>query len=257
MTTELANRPNGNVALYRAEEDGFSSFAAEGAPGIKGKRLSFTKGDYSVGGRDDKVPAPQGARYLVIMPDIMRGVVKWGEHGISDAHVGRVSECYRQPHRNTLGDTDQSLWAVGKDGKPRDPWQRYLSAHLVELAVPHGSLTFVGSSWGMQSCIQAICNDYVDARHEHEGHYPVVKLAVHNKQHKDFGVVKEPRLEIVGWARLEDVRAGRKAAAGIAAPVSAATKAKAAAKAGVAPMPEEPPQLEPTGEPVGDDVSWN
>jgi hypothetical protein len=257
MSNDLVNRNAQYVARYQ-DEDGYRSFAAEGAPGIVGKRLNFTKGDFTIGGRD-RVDAPKGARYLVIMPDCMRGLVKWGEHGITDAHVGRVSECYRPPHRGALSDPEESSWPTGQDGRPRDPWQRYFSIHLVELAVPHGSYTFTGSSWGMQNCMQAICNDYVDQRHEHEGYYPVVELDVYNKPHKEYHIVKEPRLKVVGWAMLDEVTKGKKASAGIAplAAVTAATTAKAAAKAGIAAKPAEP-EPQPSSEALSDDeIVWN
>jgi hypothetical protein len=88
---------------------------------------------------------------------------------------------------------------------------------------------------------------------------PVVELDCFNKPHREYHVVKQPRLKIVGWASLDEVRQGKKASAGIAPPaaVPAATAAKAAAKAGIAVKPAEPaPQ--PSAEALGDDeITWN
>jgi hypothetical protein len=71
-------------------------------------------------------------------------------------------------------------------------------------------LLWTGSSWGAKEGLQDLIKSYLSQRHLHEGCHPVIELASFNKPSKQYGTVKQPRFPIVGWATLEDVKAGRK-----------------------------------------------
>jgi hypothetical protein len=173
--------------------------------------LRFAKGDF-IGA--DKNTVPLGTKYLAIVLEARRGIVRWGTNGITDSHVGLIREHYLTPHRESLGDEDETKWSLGPGGVPRDPWQQFFSVPMVELTPPHSELMWTGSSWGAKECLQDLIKAYLSARHLHvDGSHPVIELASFNKPTKSFGNVKQPRFPIVGWATLEDVKAGRKVAA--------------------------------------------
>ena len=95
---------------------------------------------------------------------------------------------------------------------------------LIELSPPHGDLTFSGSSYGTELGLKELSGAYAAARSQHPGAYPVVELATAPWTSKHYGKQVRPDFPIVGWATVEDVKAGRKAQATL-------TKSKRKAKA--------------------------
>ena len=115
------------------------------------------------------------------------------------------------PHRHTLGDLDESQWEKGPDGQ-RDPWAPCYRVLLIELAAPHGDLTFSGGSYGAKLACQAICQAYIAEPHGTDT-YPVVELSTKSRVSQAYGKIVGPWFEVKGWASIEDVKAGRKAGA--------------------------------------------
>ena len=192
----------------RYDIDPYASFANEGGPGIVGQRLACTKGEWVAG--PDQTPVPIGTPMLAIVPTASRGWVRFGPDGITGADVGLVAEGFKVKHRFALGDNDEGQWTAGPDGEPRDPWAVYFSVQLVQMSPPHGDLTFTSNSHGGRLALQDLCGTYAADRHLHEGQFPVVTIEVNSRRTK-YGQVKGPRFGVVGWASIEDVRAGRKA----------------------------------------------
>src|SRR5262245_46913108 len=71
--------------------------------------LRFAKGDF-IGA--DKNTVPLGTKYLAIVLEARRGIVRWGASGITDSHVGLIREHFLTPHRESLGDDDESKWSL-------------------------------------------------------------------------------------------------------------------------------------------------
>ena len=71
---------------------------------------------------------------------------------------------------------------------------------------------------------------------QHPDCFPVVQLTTKTRQHKSYGAIKGPWFEVVGWATVEDVKAGRKSQAALAKP-----KKKAKAKPVAAEINDELP----------------
>src|SRR5262249_6035835 len=137
--TKLAVRGNGSVAISDTE-DPFAAFANEGL-GIVGKLLTCKKGVWYVGSEGAK--AQPGALFLGLVPTTMRGYVKWVDGRIADVRMGLVADNFPMPHLDSLPDREKSKWAV-VDGKPQDPWRPCYRMLLIEMAVPHGDVTFSG-----------------------------------------------------------------------------------------------------------------
>src|SRR6476660_3566695 len=148
MSTEVAKQTNPSyVARYSANaEDPYAAFAGEGGPGIQGKLLTCSKGDWGIG--QDKTPVKAGAEFLFIVPEMMRGWLKWVDHAVAEADMGYVRDNFLVKHRMALGDDDEDQWEKNPDGTPRDPWSRSYRALLIEMAAPHGDVTYSGSSFG-------------------------------------------------------------------------------------------------------------
>src|SRR4249920_1008620 len=126
--------------------------------------------------------------------------------------MGYVRDNFQVKHRNAFGELDDTQWEKNPDGEPRDPWTRAYRALLIEMSPPHGEVTFAGSSWGADTGLKEICLAYSQDKHRFPDAFPVVKLSTKTRPNKKYGgTKKDPFFEIVGWASIEDVKAGKKA----------------------------------------------
>ena len=231
---ELAKRNDTTYAQRYEVTDPFAAFAAEGGPGIVGKPLACRKGDWSLGSDGDPVPAE--ARFLLLIDTMMRGWLKWHDGRVVDAEMGYVKDHFPVRHRYSLPDSDETLWEKMPDGTPRDPWAQSYRVLLIEGAPPHGDVTLSGSSYGLHLALKEICRIYSSEKSQHPDCFPVVQLTTKTRQHKSYGAIKGPWFEVVGWASIEDIRAGRKSQAALAKP-----KKKAKAKPVAAEINDELP----------------
>src|SRR4029077_6073626 len=129
------------------------------------------KGDWLIG--QDRAAVPTGAKFLMIVPEAIRGWVRFGEHGITAADVGLIRENFQVKHRYALGDEDESKWGT-LNGEPKDPWTRYHAVQLIEVSPPHGDVTFTSTSWGGSLALKEMCRVYATEAHLHPDAFPVV-----------------------------------------------------------------------------------
>lgn len=207
MTSDLAKRRN-DTYVQRYDVDPYAAFASEGGPGIQGKRLTCKKGDWALG--QDDTPVPPGTQFLLIVSEMMRGWLKWEAGKVTAADMGFVRDNYLVKHRYALGDLDEELWEKDPTGKSRDPWSLNYRTLAIEVSPPHGDVTLVGSSYGMEIACKEICGIYSAGRLHHPDAYPVIELATAPWMSKRYGKQIRPDFTVVGWATVEDIKAGRK-----------------------------------------------
>lgn len=189
-------------------EAGYNYFEAYGAQAsqntLVGQLLKFSKGDWLAGqGNTELKP---GTKLVALMDQLQIGWVKWEDNKPTEQLMGLVIEGYKPMHRKDLGDLDESLWEVDMQGKPRDPWQRTNYLVLRDVGVEDVTdedrmYTFTTSSKGGIGAVVKLCNSYGKAMRQHPDEYPVVELKVDSYAHpiKEYGRIKTPVLELVGW----------------------------------------------------------
>ena len=191
---ELAKTTNQNYVARYEGGDPYAQFANEGGAGIIGKFLRCRKGEWTIGADDD--PVKPGTQYLALVPTSMRGWKRWQGGIVVDAHMGLIADDYLVPHRHTLGDLDEGAWEPGQDGKPRDPWSRCYQLLLIEMARPHGDVTFSGSSYGAERALKELCGTYSDRPSPIPRRtYPVVALGGRTRPPK---IRQNPRAGVRG-----------------------------------------------------------
>jgi hypothetical protein len=190
MSNEVARREVSDVSPWK-------EFASESqANAIAGDLLRFSKGKFIAG--EEKRVVPMGTPFVANMPELWTGWQRWWNGNIVEHRISRVID--RQPRilRDELGHTDETLWEIGPDGNPTDPWQPTQRLVMRE-AKGKRLVTFATSSWGGRTCLGKLCQDYDADRNEHPGAMPVVQLGLFMHRHKQFGEIAQPRLDIVGW----------------------------------------------------------
>ena len=98
-------KPDNYVARYETA-DPYAAFAAESGPGIVGRLLTCKKGDWTIG--QDSAAVPAEARFLLIVPEIMRGWMKWRDGRVVAADMGLVRDNFLVKHRYALDDLEES-----------------------------------------------------------------------------------------------------------------------------------------------------
>jgi hypothetical protein len=212
-----------------ASDNPFADYAdAAMSNTLNGTLLIFAKGDYLAG--KEKRPVAIGTRMVVNMDSFSIGPVRWSGGKPVESFMGRVVDRFVPPPRRALGHNDESLWDKDKDGDPKDPIQYTVK---IELANPETRevFTFPTSSLGGRGALDKLCKAYADARAKHLAEWPVIELGVGSYPHpnKDYGRVKYPAFNIVGWV------------------------AKDAASTEPAPAPQRPRQPALVDNPLGDD----
>jgi hypothetical protein len=178
-------------AMQKTFADRFRQVAAEAASTELGRLLKFSKGKYYVG--DDEMPLNR--EMVAHIDKLARGWTKFNDGKVVDQRIGKVADGFEMPHRDELGDTDQSGWQREANGPPRDPWtmQYYLPLEDPETGE---IVVFVTSSHGGRTAIATLCNIF--ARNVTNGS-PVIHLATSSYKHRTYGRIETPHLPVVGW----------------------------------------------------------
>lgn len=193
---------------------------------IIGQLLKFSKGDWLAGEDQEEIEA--GTQLVADMESLSIGWVRWQDNKPDQQIMGLVKDMYRPPLRATLGDHDEEKWETDNNGNPRDPWQfsNYLVLKLPgETADEENLFTFATSSKGGLGAVGELCKVYGKAMRSRPDEFPIVALQVDSYMHpnKEFGRIKFPIFEVVGWEKKE---VGLKAAEEKAPPKKAAAKAE-------------------------------
>jgi hypothetical protein len=121
--------------------------------------------------------------------------VRWADGKPAEYRVRRPGESL--PDRDDLGDTDESEWQTGPDGKPRDPWQNTRFVYLIDPETAE-AFTFSTSSWGGRGAVIDLGDQIKRMRFARPGAVPVVELHAAPMPTK-FGKKSKPLFKVVDW----------------------------------------------------------
>lgn|SRR5215472_5893138 len=157
--------------------------------------LKFKKGVYYIGG--DEVP--MGTELVAHCIGWTRCWIKFENQQVVDRKMYRVAEGRRAPDREELDSKEPSMWPMGPNGQPSDPWvYQYL---LPMENTQNGDVyIFVTSSIGGKRAIADLCKAY-SRRVARTGRseQPLIKLSKAVMPTRMYGDVPRPSFEIIGW----------------------------------------------------------
>ena len=157
--------------------------------------LRFEKGDWLLG--QDKKELKLGTLLLANMAGVEWGWVRWQDSRPTDRRMGLLAEGYQVEPRSALPDQDRDMWDLDDKGYKRDPWQKMIE---IPVRIPDGDeLLMAGGSRGWEGCCKALFEAYGKGLKEGRQGTPVIKLGGSHYDHKMYGRVKVPVLELVEW----------------------------------------------------------
>ena len=164
---------------------------------IEGDLLKFSKfGEWHAGQDSKKIAL--GTRLVARMETLAIGWLRWSDGKPVEKRLGFLGEGFAPPPRDQLGDRDETLWPVGPDGKATDPWQFINSLVLIDPATDQVYTFQIGSRGGINA-IGAVCRAYGRRMRSHPGDLPIVELGSSSYRHAQFGEIRIPQLNVVGW----------------------------------------------------------
>ena len=113
---DIVKKPDNYADRYDTVADPYAAFANESGPGIVGRLLICRKGDWAIG--QESTPVPPEARFLLIVPETMRGWLKWRDSHVVAADMGFVRDNFFVKHRYALDDLDESSGRRTRTARP-------------------------------------------------------------------------------------------------------------------------------------------
>lgn len=200
----VVKKESENVELVPvSERNVFEQYGSQmSQSNITGQLLKFSKGDWLFGQDDEEMKA--GTKLVANIPELMVGWIKWVDNKPVEQLMGRLADGFQPKRRSELGDNDDTTWEVDAQGKPRDPWQftnYLLMKRPGKKAVDDELFTFTTSSRGGLGALGALCKTYGQEMRTKPDELPIVELDVNSYNHpnKDFGRIKVPVFNVVGW----------------------------------------------------------
>jgi hypothetical protein len=185
-----------DIVSYDAAFERFQQ-AAAALSGGSTQICKFEKGDWLLGQEKDEVP--NGTLLAIDMMRAEWGWVRWYDNRPVERKMVLVASGQPVPMRAELGHRDEAMWARDDSDRPRDPWQRMIDIPAREVTGAKREMILSGGSRGWDGCCKDLFATFGEQMRENRGKTPVVRLGTSSYEHKKYGRVKVPTLELVEW----------------------------------------------------------
>jgi hypothetical protein len=219
-------------------DDGFSVPENSKGQFIRGQMTKFNDSVYIV---DKTEPLPDEP---LIAVGAITAWVHWGKdkNGNSKPIEHRVTAAGQiHPDRDDLPDQDESLWPLGLDGKPADPWKDTRYLNLIN-PWTGADYTFVTDSYGGRKGVGILKSKITNVRMAHPRAVPVVKCTTAPFK-TQYGMRKRPEFEVIGWRNTDST------------PTIMPNEPRAIEQVKAKASAEEPPPVTSDAE-FQDEISW-
>ena len=173
-------------------DDGFAVRENSRGQFIRGQMIKYNDGAFIV---DKTEPLPDEALVAV---GVVTAWVNWGEdeNGETKPIEHRVTAASQiHPSRDDLPDQDDSLWPLGLNSEPTDPWRDTRYLYLVNPRTG-ADYTFITDSYGGRRGVGSL--KVMNVRMAHPGAVPVIKTKSAPFK-TSYGMKKRPEFEVIGW----------------------------------------------------------
>ena len=198
MSTETLSKKT-EASLPALPDDPYTAFGEANAVGDT--FLKFDRGVYRFGPADASEILALGTLLVANMAEMKVGWLKWQDGEVAATDMRRLADGFYVTPREELGDMDESMWEMGNDDLPKDPWTQTTLLPLKDPATG-AEYTFTTSSKGGRAACGTLAGRYGSERHkpENAGKLPVIKIDDGSYKHKKLGqVIHFPVFRLVEW----------------------------------------------------------
>jgi len=192
----------------------FRKAAAENATvSFAGRILKFKKGQWWLGFGSEKEMIADRTHWVALMADAQFGWRKFetvvDENGNTKKRpvykIGKISQGFRAPERETLGDNDKSQWPIGLNKEPEDPWKKVGCLPLVSPDFETTLATFITDTNTGLTRFWKFIGRYAWLSERRPGQYPIVETRASGYNDKCWDWVDVPEIEITTWVSRPDL----------------------------------------------------
>ena len=170
-----------------------------------GDLMLFSKyGEYRAG--QDKLEIPLKSRFSVYIDSFCIGWQRWEDGRVVEQEMGPVTGGYIPRARKDLGHLDKSKWESFEDGREKDPWA--FTNTIVFVSSDKDSpkfYTFSTTSKGGIGALGKLAIDCGEHLRQKPGESAIIELNRSSYPHPDYGEVRIPVINIVGWMQTKDL----------------------------------------------------
>jgi hypothetical protein len=187
-------------------DDTINQFKLEHGGGGGATWFKFAK-DVKFRKVSDDEEIPIGTEMVAAYDQIQVGWIKFNGKGTPPTrHMGPLFQGFLPVKRDTLGDTDETLWELDLSGQPADPWKMQMLLPLVWDGEP---FIFQSTSKTGRTAVSRLVDVCQRLRRSDPLSYPIVKLALSGFRHRDerIGWITTPAFVQVGTTKKDGTAA--------------------------------------------------
>jgi hypothetical protein len=156
----------------------------------------------------DPMPLEDTDTFVFLADQIWGGWIKFARDGETPPIriQGLLTDGFRLPPRDSLGDDDQSLWEVGLSGKPEDPWKHQIIV-LLQKTTSSELYSFIATNPTSRGAVTDLINHTQRRKRSGKDDYPIVRLGTSSFERREPPKVKvwKPCFAIVGHQKKDDI----------------------------------------------------
>jgi hypothetical protein len=178
-------------------------------PTIPGTQIRFNGKDAKyVLLNGDPVPLEDTDTFVFLSDQIWGGWIKSARDGetLPTRIQGLLTDGFRLPPRNTLGDTDESQWEIGLSAKAEDPWKHQIIILLQKIGADE-LYSFIATNPTSRGAVTDLINHTQRRKRSGKDDYPIVRLGTSSFERRTPPKVKvvKPHFTIIGHQKKDEV----------------------------------------------------
>jgi hypothetical protein len=156
----------------------------------------------------DPMPLKDGDTFVFLADQIWGGWIKFHRDEITPPTriQGLLTDGFRLPPRDTLGDTDPSKWEIGLSGQPEDVWKHQIIILLQKCGADE-LYSFIATNPTSRGAVTDLINHTQRRKRSGKDDYPIVRLTTSSFERREPPKVKvwKPCFAIVGHQKRDAV----------------------------------------------------
>jgi hypothetical protein len=156
----------------------------------------------------DPMPLKDDDKFVFLADQVWGGWIKFARDSVTPPTriQGLLTDGFRLPPRDTIGDTDESKWEIGLSGKPEDPWRHQIIILLQKIGADE-LYSFIATNPTSRGAVTDLINHCQRRKRSGKDDYPIVRLGTSSFERREPPKVKvwKPCFAIVGHQKKDDV----------------------------------------------------